>query len=562
MRGARQNPVAAKSVEDYFSISYEVELSKTEIQGNEVFYATVEGTATCNNKLPVTPSEAKITSRIVAQHQTSGAKVTLNSSYTVTINPFPSQIGETVQDTQVVPLQFPVGSQPGSYNVAGEPIEAKVNTFLGWVNVTSYLPSSQTVGSVTYTSDDTDDGGDGGGGNGGGGGGATTPPEPSLPPGTSDISGFVSADGIFTETFQAESPDDKSKLTIDKGTKGLTREGSPLTQIAITEMEEPPAPPENSSIIGLTYDLGPDGATFDPPTSLTFTYDEDLIPEGVAEENLVIATCDKEASNWVVLHGSTVDPEANTITAPVPHFTAFSILAYTRPAAFIVSRLSITPEQIGIREKVTISTLVINNGDLTGNYEVVLKIDDVVIARKGMTLVGGGTEKIAFATSQDTTGTYVVNVNGLSGTFTVKPAASPPPPLPPTPAVFNTNALTISPDSVDIGEEVTITVLITNTGNLTGNYEVVLKINNVTAATKELTIEGGGDERVTFTTIQDTAGTYSIDVNGLLGTFAVKPAAPLTPHKPAINWWLVGGIITSYIILVVIIALVVRHQKA
>ena len=101
------SPVAALSAEDYFSYSYDVEFSKVEIEGSEDFNATVTVTATRNNNdfpLNLSPSEALITGRIIAEHQATGAKVTLNSSYTVEISPFP-QKGETAQESEVVSLQ-------------------------------------------------------------------------------------------------------------------------------------------------------------------------------------------------------------------------------------------------------------------------------------------------------------------------------------------------------------------------------------------------------------------------------------------------------------------------
>jgi hypothetical protein len=175
----------------------------------------------------------------------------------------------------------------------------------------------------------------------------------------------------------------------------------------------------------LIYDFGPDGATFELPITLTITYDPTLIPEGVAEENLVIAMW--HAGEWVNL-ASTVDLVANTITAQVSHFTAFTALAYTRPAVFTVTDLVITPEEVGIGETVTISVLVTNTGDLTGTYEVPLKIDNVVVDRKEVTLIGGASQRVTFTTTKDVAGTYTVNVNGLSDTFIVKapPEVKPP----------------------------------------------------------------------------------------------------------------------------------------
>ena len=407
------NRAAAQSLGDYFSYSYEAEFSKTQIRGSEVFYATMEAEAACYKSLPLSVSQVSMTGRIIARHQVTGDEVELNSSYTTTIDPFPSQEGETTQVTKTVPLQFPQGSQSGTYSVVGELIEAKIQAMIS-LNVTRYLPSSQQIGSITYVSVN---------GGGGGGGGVSGVPPPAA--GHIDVSGSVSTDGTFTKTVVAQSFDGKCELTINEDTRGLTQEGDPLTEITMTEMEDPPAPPVNSNIIGLTYDLGPDGATFNPTITFTITYDESLIPEGIAEENLVVAMWDEAVSKWVELEGSTVDPVTHTITAPVSHFTAFTVMDYVRPAVFTTSSLNISPAEVDIDGGVTISTVVTNTGDLSGSYEVTLKIDDVVVATEDVTLAGGDSQKVTFTTTRDVAGTYTVNVNGLSGAFVVSIPSKP-----------------------------------------------------------------------------------------------------------------------------------------
>lgn len=158
---------------------------------------------------------------------------------------------------------------------------------------------------------------------------APGPPAVVVEPGVTDVSDVITDEGVFTEEVAAESEDGKVELAIDEGTIGLTEEGEPLSEISIIEMEEPPAPPADSSAIGLTYDLGPDGATFDPPITITLAYDPDEIPEGVNEEDLVIAMWDGE--KWVELEDCTVDPVTHTITARASHFTAFTILTAVAP---------------------------------------------------------------------------------------------------------------------------------------------------------------------------------------------------------------------------------------
>jgi hypothetical protein len=120
-------PAAALSLADYFQLSYDpVSFSKNEIHGSEAFHATIVGHATCSKDLPVPASEGSITSRIIAEHTVSGASVTLNSSYTISIKPFPSKEGDTIEINQDVPLKFPAQAESGDYNIIGQLIEAKV----------------------------------------------------------------------------------------------------------------------------------------------------------------------------------------------------------------------------------------------------------------------------------------------------------------------------------------------------------------------------------------------------------------------------------------------------
>jgi len=147
----------------------------------------------------------------------------------------------------------------------------------------------------------------------------------------------------------------------------------------------------------------------------------------------------------------------------------------------------------------------------------------------------------------------------------------------PPAAVFIASNLIISPSEVNIGEAITISILISNAGDAAGSYTVTLKINGVVEATKEVTLSAGTSQEVTFTAVKDVAGTYAVDVNGLSGSFIVreKPAPPSpvpppaptppppapTPLPPAVNWPVIGGIIGG-VAAGVAIFLVIRRRRA
>jgi len=142
---------------------------------------------------------------------------------------------------------------------------------------------------------------------------------------------MVTVAGRFTRSVTATSEDGLCTLTIPTGTVGLTKELEPLTEITNVIMDDPPPPPEGANIVGLAYDFGPDGATFEPPIPLTWSYDPADIPEGVAEEDLVLAYYDEATGEWVELV-CVVDTENNTITASISHFTTFAIIWAPPPA--------------------------------------------------------------------------------------------------------------------------------------------------------------------------------------------------------------------------------------
>ena len=231
----------------------------------------------------------------------------------------------------------------------------------------------------------------------------------------------IDSEGVIQETVEVTSEDGMLTMTIPEGTIALDKYGNPLASLETAVDERPPSPPEDTNIIGLAYDFGPDGATFDPAITLEYTYDPADIPEGVAEEDLVLAYYDEAAGEWVELP-STVDPVTHTITASASHFTTFAIIGAITPpapAAFSVSNLTIQPAEVEPNEAVTIIVSVANTGGTEGSYTVVLKINGVKEEEKSITVAAGSSEDVSFSVTRDEADSYNVVADGLSGSFTV-----------------------------------------------------------------------------------------------------------------------------------------------
>ena len=266
---------------------------------------------------------------------------------------------------------------------------------------------------------------------GGYGGGGLPPAQPPAVTATGSVNlvHHLDAEGKTTGEIDLISTDGQVTMVIPEGTSIFDAQGNTYRgPIAITPLSTPPPPP-GYTLVGPAYDCLPDGVTFVPAISLTFDYDPADIPTGVSEAHLVMGYWDGD--QWVMLP-TTVDHTADSATISVAHFTPFAILAklpLAPAAAFSASSLNISPAEADIEETVTIGVLVTNTGELAGSYTVTLKIDEVVVATKEVTLDGGASQEVNFTTTKDVAGTYTVDVNGLIGEFAV---TAPPPAPPPT----------------------------------------------------------------------------------------------------------------------------------
>jgi hypothetical protein len=133
---------------------------------------------------------------------------------------------------------------------------------------------------------------------------------------------------------------------------------------------------------------------------------------------------------------------------------------------------------------------------------------------------------------------------------------------------------------VDIGDDVSISVRVDNTGETEGVCQLVCKVNGIVMDEKEITLAGGSGESVIFTTTFDKAGEMTVEVNELLGGLFVKAVdeetssetgiiaeipTQDTPEEPTSTsggyWWIVGVIIGACAILIAGIVFYNRRQR-
>ncbi|MFC2043980.1 Ig-like domain-containing protein [Chloroflexota bacterium] len=144
----------------------------------------------------------------------------------------------------------------------------------------------------------------------------------------------------------------------------------------------------------------------------------------------------------------------------------------------------------------------------------------------------------------------------VMGAVEVTPPPVVEPPIAPKPAAFTVSSLSISPSEVNVGEMVTISVMVANTGEATGTHIVTLELNGVAAETREVTVNGGASQKVTFTTARDTAGSYTVSIAALSGKFTVKELPVEKPPAEGIGWWV--WLIIAIVVVAVVAAVVWR----
>jgi hypothetical protein len=91
---------------------------------------------------------------------------------------------------------------------------------------------------------------------------------------------------------------------------------------------------------------------------------------------------------------------------------------------------------------------------------------------------------------------------------------------------FSVSNLSITPNSVKVGEPVNISIYVTNNGMQTGKYSVVLRIGGVVENISDMTLSPGGNQTTSFVVVKDAPGDYYADIDGLGGFFNVIPLNP------------------------------------
>jgi hypothetical protein len=259
--------------------------------------------------------------------------------------------------------------------------------------------------------------------------------------------------------------------------------------------------------------------TSEGSTTISFILDDIYIGEqsvtlasGTSQNVSIVAKQDQPGEHTFSVSIPELPPEQMPKAIITPAVTklnqSFKVL---KPAAFTLSDLKLSQIKIEPGANVTVSADLSNTGEVIGEYLVTLKMDGKEVDSKNISLEGERNQNIDFTLNSDVPGSHEVAVDDLTQSFTIL-----------KPAEFKTSTLTLSPESVTASWSSTITVDVTNIGEIKGDYDVTLKVNSIDFETKTVSLEGGAFDTVSFLVLKDVGGNYSIRVDDLLDILSVQ----------------------------------------
>ncbi|MEM3184158.1 MAG: GH92 family glycosyl hydrolase [Candidatus Hadarchaeales archaeon] len=202
-----------------------------------------------------------------------------------------------------------------------------------------------------------------------------------------------------------------------------------------------------------------------------------------------------------------------------PKVRNFSLAMEPAEAArFIFENLNVEPHEVLPGEPVTIFVDIKNVGDLAGTCRIELLIDNDVIDNIDITLQPGEARRVYFTKSLTTPGKHTVTIGGLSVEFNVVSLET----------KFIILGLNVSKERVKKGEKLEVIVVVKNSGNTSGTYEVILKVDGVQVENMLVSLGPSENIEISFRIRIYKAGKHVVSVDNLAEEINVYEEKDLT----------------------------------
>ncbi len=170
-------------------------------------------------------------------------------------------------------------------------------------------------------------------------------------------------------------------------------------------------------------------------------------------------------------------------------------------AEFLYSDFVVEPTTVGAGENVTISLLVTNVGVVEGTEDVELKVEGEVVSTYEVQLDPNENRTVEFTWSEDRPGEYHLEVAQFVERVEVL-----------EPAKFLYSHFSVDSDEVEPGRNVTVSVTVVNSGEMSGTETVELRVNDQEVDTHEVTFDPYQGDVIRFTWSEEEPGEYKLAV--------------------------------------------------
>ncbi|MBM3292061.1 hypothetical protein FJY84_05235 [Candidatus Bathyarchaeota archaeon] len=244
----------------------------------------------------------------------------------------------------------------------------------------------------------------------------------------------------------------------------------------------------------------------------------------------------------------------------------FGILNYQqnqqlKPASFMVKDLKIEPKEVLSGNNVTVSAIISNVGEKSGQYNAELFVDGIKEKTADYDVMAGSSVPIEFKIVGKAEGEYTVKLGDQSSIFKVISAG---------PALFTLTEIIVNPVKCRPGENVTIDFMVKNSGGSYGSYDCKVYVDRNYVDTATVSLIPNQQEWIRMSYSTNSIGGHLVQIADKSAVFTVATDAPSqnTPtggQDISFAMWIVGGIgvlIVGSVLLGVVAGAFVNSDKS
>ena len=202
-----------------------------------------------------------------------------------------------------------------------------------------------------------------------------------------------------------------------------------------------------------------------------------------------------------------------------------------------VSDLDVFPKLVEPGETVKITVVVENVGDVEASRTLTLKVDGVLVGPETVvTLAPGDTETVVFEiVAPEVAGRHDLEIDGIPDFFEVAELA----PLIAPARLIQVSPLTVSPQVVQPGQAVSISVTLRNDGDEDGFTDVILRVIRdqvveIEIVEKDVLVPGRQEAALTFEVSRFEDGQYTVEVEAVAVVGVKVLKEPFVVVSPAL----------------------------